>query len=134
MADNTHTFVQIRKSEIQGIGLFAKGNFKKGEKVYSYPKGKVISAQKISALSDSDKRYLDKIGNDSFEIIEPPARYVNHSCEPNAAEQDRVGYALRDIKKGEEITIDYDNIAFLEKPFACRCGSKNCRGTVNGKQ
>ncbi|MEK7567350.1 MAG: SET domain-containing protein [Patescibacteria group bacterium] len=126
--------IEIRKSEIEGKGVFAARNIEKGEHVYSYPSGKIIGASDILRIPENDKRYLDKIGDGKFEIIEPPARYVNHSCNPNIEEKDRKAFALRDIKRGEEITIDYDKIAYIEKPFKCQCDSKNCRRLVRGKQ
>ena len=132
MRDNN--FIEIKKSEIEGMGVFAPKDFEKGEIVYSFEKGKIVGVADIPNVPDVEKRYLDKIGKYEFEIIEPPARYVNHSCDPNAMEKERAAYVLRDVKKGEEITIDYDKIAYLEKPFKCHCGSKNCRGFVRGSQ
>jgi len=39
--------------------------------------------------------------------------YINHSKTPNAYHHNYLYYALRDIKAGEEITIDYNS---LEEP------------------
>lgn len=39
-------------------------------------------------------------------------------------------YALRPIRRGEELTYDY-SFSSAEKPVACRCGAANCRGTLN---
>lgn len=127
-------FIKTKKSKIEGRGVFAMKDLKKSEKVYSFKKGKVINESQIQDVSQKDKRYLDKISDDEFEIIKPPARYVNHSCNPNVIEKERTAYALRNIKKGEEITIDYNKIAHLEKPFKCHCGSKNCRKFVYSKK
>jgi len=127
-------FVEIKKSKKHGNGLFALKNFRKGESVYLLKKGKIVNYDKIQNLSDQEKMHLDKIGENEYEIMEPPGCHINHSCEPNVEEKDRTGYALKDIKKGEEITIDYDKIAYFEKPFKCRCGSKNCRGLIRGKK
>ena len=59
------------------------------------------------------------------------ARLINHSCDPNC-EVYGTGlkvwvYAIRDIKKGEELTYDY-GFSFDEdyKDFPCKCKSKNC--------
>jgi hypothetical protein len=41
--------------------------------------------------------------------------------------------ALRNIKKGEELTLNY--ASFLDEtmePFNCRCGASNCRGLITG--
>ena len=112
--------------------MFATKNFKKGEVVYSFKKGRIIGLDDIKNLPEGEKRYLDKIGDNKFEIMEPPARHVNHSCDPNVIEKERIAYALKDIRKGEEITVDYDKVESFEEPFKCRCGFKNCRKLVKG--
>ncbi len=84
-------------------------------------------------MTEQEKMHCDQIGENEFEIIEPPGCFLNHSCRPNVAERNRIGYAIRNIAKGEEITIDYDAIAHLEKQFACRCGANDCRGFVRGR-
>ncbi len=133
MAGNIYQFVEIRKSAKHGNGLFALRDFGKGESVYLLEKGRIVNYDEIQSLSEQKKIHLDRIGKNEYEVIEPPGCYINHSCEPNVEERDRIGYTLRNISKGEEITIDYDKIAYLEKPFECRCGSKNCRGFVQGR-
>jgi D-alanine-D-alanine ligase-like ATP-grasp enzyme len=57
----------------------------------------------------------------------------NHSCDPNTGYRGLDVVALRDICKGEELTLDY--ASFLDEhmePFNCRCGSSNCRGLITG--
>lgn len=62
--------------------------------------------------------------------------YVNHSCEPNSGIKGQVSLvAMRDIKKGEEITFDYGTVLYRSKgapkyELECLCGSKNCRGKI----
>lgn len=76
--------------------------------------------------------------------LEPvaPFRFVNHSCEPNCefdyfecsnrpGEEPRTHaflIALRDIKQGEELTIDYNWSVAAAIP--CRCQASSCRGWV----
>ncbi|PIP76091.1 hypothetical protein CO134_00330 [Candidatus Kuenenbacteria bacterium CG_4_9_14_3_um_filter_39_14] len=62
-------------------------------------------------------------------IQNPPERYINHSCNPNTEVIDNCDMAIRDIKKGEEITSDYskDNAVIH---FRCNCGSKNCKKSI----
>ena len=71
-----------------------------------------------------------------------PARYINHSCAPNAAtkvvyDSGPTGRAPRvcvmavdAIAAGDEITYDYQ---FAEEgdPIPCNCGAATCRGTLN---
>ena len=60
------------------------------------------------------------------------ARYINHSCRPNAKAVVRKGrivfVALRSIAPGEEITYNYgrEYFEFFFKKIGCRC--KSCRG------
>ena len=124
--------IEIKRSRIEGQGVFALRSFKKGDKVYSFPRGKIIGIKEAGELPKTEKRYLDKIAKDKFEIIEPPGRYVNHSCSPNVYEKKRAAYALKSIKKGEEITFDYDKSEYLERQFWCHCGLQYCRGVVKG--
>ena len=68
------------------------------------------------------------------------ARWINHSCNPNCEADEDEGRvfikALRNIKAGEELNYDYGLIldgrhtAKIKKEFACRCGSRKCRGTL----
>ena len=67
-------------------------------------------------------------------FIGSTARFINHSCEPNAdAErwldsQGRLRIAIvatEDIRCDEEVTIDY---AWNNKAMTCHCQSTRCRG------
>lgn len=61
----------------------------------------------------------------------PPLRFVNHSCAPSAAWYGKELRALRILQAGEEVTFDYtETESEISTPFACRCGSINCRKTV----
>ncbi|KAL2538450.1 histone methyltransferase [Forsythia ovata] len=68
-------------------------------------------------------------------------RFINHSCDPNCRTEKWmvngevcVGlFALRDIKKGEEVTFDYNYVrVFGAAVKKCVCGSPNCRGYIGG--
>jgi len=66
------------------------------------------------------------------------ARYVNHSCEPNAySDCIEVGnkrkiviIAKRDISPEEEITYDY-KFELEETKIPCKCGAPHCRKFIN---
>lgn len=63
---------------------------------------------------------------------------MNHSCDGNMGIQDNdTGaydlYALREIKEGEELLVDYESFEYEIKGFDhCMCGSEKCRGSVGG--
>lgn len=68
------------------------------------------------------------------------SRFINHSCDPNCqlipvnvAGHMRVAIvANRHISPGEFFNYDYHFDTQGEDKFNCRCGAKNCRGTMNG--
>ena len=131
---------KIKKSNIDNKGLIAAKDIKKGTRIIYY-KGKLISKKEseINPKFDNSKRiYLFEInkrydldGDFNFNT----ARLINHSCNPNC-EVSGTGlklwvYAIRDIKKDEELSYDY-GFSFDEdfKDYPCRCGAKNCAGYI----
>jgi hypothetical protein len=64
------------------------------------------------------------------------ARYINHSCRPNAEALISKGrvwiWSRRNIKAGEEIAYDYGKEYFegVIKPIGCKCEkcAENSRG------
>ena len=131
---------KIRKSNIDNKGLYASQNIKNRAKIIEY-KGKILPKKQVEEdpKFDNEKAiYLFNINkkydlDGDFEYN--TARLINHSCNPNC-EVFGTGlkvwvYAIRDIKKGEELTYDY-GFGFDEgyKDFPCRCRSKNCAGYI----
>ena len=131
---------KIKKSNIDNRGLYANKNIKSGTKIIEY-KGKIVTKKKVEENSkyDNDKAiYLFNL-NKKYDLDGDfrynTARLINHSCNPNC-EVSGVGlkiwvYAIRDIKKGEELSYDY-GFGYDEyyKDFPCRCGAKNCVGYI----
>ena len=131
---------KIKKSNIDNKGLYAARNIKAGRKVINY-KGKIITVKETEKNEkfDNDKAiYLFNLNNKydldgDFEYN--TARLINHSCNPNC-EVEGKGlklwiFALRDIKKGEELSYDYGFGYDKDyKQFVCRCGAKNCVGYI----
>lgn len=111
--------VVIKKSKIQGKGIFANKDFKKGEVVLKW-NPKKLTIKEVNKLTEKQKHYLEKEGNDYF-LMQSPEKYVNRSCDANTTIRNQCDVAIRNIKKGEEITSDYEN-----NNFKCKCGAKNC--------
>lgn len=70
------------------------------------------------------------------------ARFANHSCEANCFSQKwevdgdtRIALiAIREIKKGEEITFDYRwEYEYGVTSRECLCAAENCRRKIGGK-
>ena len=124
--------VVVRKSRIQGKGLFAARDFKKGEIVLRWNVAHILTVAEVATLPLSEQKYVSVFENGKFILFQPPERYVNHSCEPNTIVKERYDIALRDIRSGEEITTDYTESAVLPSPMRCRCGSKKCKKLISG--
>ena len=131
---------KIKKSRIDKNGLYASCNIKKGTKIIEY-KGKVIPRKqsekdpkfdngKAIYLFNLNKKY-DLDGDFKFNT----ARLINHSCNPNC-EVFGTGlkiwvYAMKNIKKGDELSYDYGFSYDSDyKQFPCKCRSKNCIGFI----
>lgn len=124
MPEHQNLKVEVRNSAISGKGLFATTMIRKGETVlFWHPKE--LSREEAAELPASEQHYMYPEG-DIMLYMQPPERYVNHSCEPNTHVVGKSDVASKDIQSGEEITSDYMDIE--TENFVCHCGSKNCRG------
>ena len=128
--------VYIGKSKLHGKGLFASKDIKKGEIIFN------IKGKKVNFLINDKKAAkiagFNWIGIGRNSWIDPIdlGLYFNHSCDPNSAIAGKVQViAIRDIKKGEEVTSDYSlTETDIFWHIKCTCGSKNCRKVINSIQ
>ena len=113
---------EVRRASA-GRGLFATITFKRNEKIIEYV-GKEIPFE-----SARNTKYLIEV--DDTTVIDGSchtnkARYINHSCKPNAqayiVDRKVFIHAKRRIAPGEEITIDYGEDYWNE-----HIASKGCR-------
>ncbi len=119
--------IVIKKSKISGRGVFAGKNFKKGDIVISWSP-KILKKSELKKLSENDKHFIEKVGH-KYYLMQPPERYVNHSCDPNTKPLNDCDVAIRNIKKGEEITTNYSTQT-INNGFECKCESKNCQKII----
>ena len=131
---------KVQKSKIDKKGLYASRNIGKGTKIIEY-KGKIITIKqseenpkfdngKAIYLFNLNKKY-DLDGDFKFNT----ARLINHSCDPNcevAGSGLKVWvYAIKDIRKDEELSYDYGFSYDKDyKQFPCRCKSVKCVGYI----
>lgn len=130
--------LEIRKSRIHRWGVYALENIPARHKVIEYT-GERISRQETRRRSDAQHRMIYLFTLDKYWTLDGAvggsgAEYINHSCDPNLRAKVTQGHILymsaRNIKKGEELTVDYHFAKDIETVY-CQCGAATCRGTIN---
>jgi len=139
--------IQVRRSGIHGKGVFALLPLKKGETVIEYA-GEVISwkeALRRHPHDPSDPQHTFYFHVDDQNVIDGArggnaSRWINHACTPNCEADEVDGRifikTLRALKPGQELfydyglTIDERYTPKLKKLYPCRCGTRDCRGTL----
>jgi uncharacterized protein len=114
---------------VTGLGLFATRPIKKGTRIIRYFGPLLDSREDDDAI---ENKYLFSL-NGRWTIDGSTrrniARYINHSCRPNAESDVRPRErkvfirAIKDIEQGEEINYDYGTEYFKAylRPIGCRC-------------
>lgn len=150
--------IVARRSPIHGNGVFATDAIEKGERIIQY-RGQLRTHDEVDAayadVEENGHTFLFTL-NDDYVIDANAkgniARWINHSCRPNCeavVEEDDKGRrdkdkvfieATRRIKPGEEltynygITLDEPHTPKAKKLWGCRCGAKDCTGTMLQKK
>lgn len=141
--------VQFARSAIHNWGLYALENISAGEMIIEYVGERI--RQQVAELRE--KKYLRLgIGSsylfrvDENTVIDASkkggiARFINHCCEPSCTakiikvdgSKRIVIYALRDVRKNEELTYDYkfERETNDEERIRCLCGAPGCKGFLN---
>ncbi|MBF0198906.1 MAG: SET domain-containing protein [Planctomycetes bacterium] len=137
---------KVRKSGVHGRGVFCTEKISREETVMEYLGEKVsikegdrraevqmkkASKGKVGAVflfELNTRYYLD--GN----IPGNPAKYINHSCDPNCRFENDRGHiyviSQKSLKPEDELTVDYGFDAEIYEDHPCRCGSENCVGYI----
>lgn len=125
--------VVVKKSKIHGKGIFANRNFKKGDIILEIDDSHIV--EDFSKLTKHQQQFECDYLGDKTVLMQSPEKYINHSCNPNSYTKTIGGtrklIAMRDIKKGKEITYDYVINGYYESAMPCNCGSRNCRKILN---
>ncbi|HSS18918.1 MAG TPA: SET domain-containing protein-lysine N-methyltransferase [Pyrinomonadaceae bacterium] len=119
---------QVKRSST-GFGLFATQPIPKGTRLLEYT-GPLISNTEVYKRNGKYFFGVDKDWSIDGSPRSNIARYINHSCKPNAeaiVHGKRVWiWAKKNIKPGEEIAYNYGREYFDEviKEIGCKC--KKC--------
>lgn len=127
--------LRVGSSRITGRGLFAGCTIPARAKIGEF-EGEIITirearrrakGRKVVAIVELEGRAID--ATDTGRGF----RFINHSCAPNTFTRltaDRAEfYALRRIRRGEELTVDYGR-SHHDGQLACRCGASACCGWI----
>jgi uncharacterized protein len=144
-------YIKVKNSGIHNKGVFSKRDIPKGTKIIEYV-GEIITktesdkrAEKQLNLSESHTKdggvYIFEL-NKKYDIDGKvpwnKAKYINHSCNPNAETENIKGHiwiiAIKDIKKGKEITYNYGYDLENYQDHPCKCNSKNCMGYITAEE
>lgn len=144
---NVKKAYEIRKSSIQGRGVFAIRRIRPGAKIVEYAGERVTNAEADLRYDEENMSrhhtFLFTLDDDT--VVDGhsegnDARYINHACDPNCEaviDDGRIWiHALRNIQPGAELGYDYQyertgvNDEEMEKFYVCRCGSPKCRGSI----
>lgn len=113
-----------------GRGLFAGEQIAPGTEILQLT-GSRLTLNEVRAKGPVPAANALQIGIDRYLDLDEPGRFINHSCEPNAAVmRDTTIVAIRHVAPAEEIRFDYSTTISDGWTMACLCGAENCRGVV----
>ena len=128
-----HHFKHVKvKRGLDGLGLFAGEDIKKGELIIEYM-GDILNKEESDKVTTN--QYLFEVNRNKTingQVRWNIARYCNHACAEaaNAESEIKKGRvfvkAIKHIKEGEEIVYDYGEEFVNEHiaPYGCRCTAK----------
>lgn len=99
----------------KGIGIEALQTIDKGTIIWKYCDrfNKIFTAEDLKHLTPIEQEFVDTYmysNEQGYKVMDlDNSRFMNHSNKPNCSfpYDSEYGYALRDIKIGEELTCDY---------------------------
>jgi len=119
---HTNSYVRLKPSSIPGagIGVFAIKEIPKNTIVFQFDNSEIkwIKKEDISELDPEVQEMYKHFAVEKDGMLGAPkhfnqmtpAWYINHSYNPNCGcDKNYDFYTLRDIKKGEELTVDYSS-------------------------
>ncbi|NOT52516.1 MAG: SET domain-containing protein [Chitinophagaceae bacterium] len=121
-------FVMLRSSPVHGIGVFAIKDITKGcRTIFSKGVGEWIklSYAEVEQLPAHSRQHIETyclyddenyfVPDYGFKLVDL-VLYLNHSSAPNiiSLNEGEQFEALRDIKTGEELLVNYESLAVVE--------------------
>ncbi|MFA5806235.1 MAG: SET domain-containing protein [Melioribacteraceae bacterium] len=125
-------YIEVKESPVHGKGLFAKIDIPE-EEVLSIIKGEFIDGFECVRREEEDNSYIFWHCDDNYiDVKNESMKFINHDCDPNCYVNDGdettlTLISIRQIKSGEEISIDYD---YEEIYLTCNCFSCQTKKAV----
>jgi SET domain-containing protein len=124
--------IEKRRSKIAGWGVFATETIPKNKRIIDYAGEKITHKESL----EREAKYLEKGRIWCFTlnnrwVIDAAvggnvARYINHACKPNCWVEVKDGRiwirASRTIRKGEELSYNYNTTGDAMIPCKCTLG------------
>ena len=147
MRKTTSPYISVKKSKIHNKGVFAKKDVPEGTRVIEYVGEKITKRESDNRYDDSLAKHKKNQKNGAVYVFELNKRYdidgnvswntaknINHSCDPNCEVDIIRGkiwiIALRDIKKGEELSYNYGYAYDGDDEHKCLCRTASCIGYI----
>jgi len=126
--------LRAAESKIHRWGVYTAENIPAKRKVIEY-RGEKIGRREAKRRGKTPYLFvLDRYWTLDGGVGGSGAQLINHSCQPKLVSRIMKGHiiymSLRAIRKGEELTIDY-NYDHTDEAMRCLCGTRNCRGVIN---
>ena len=128
--------VTPKESQINGIGVVARVDFKKGHPILKIDDSRVVTGDNPLRETEGEQEvHCDYLAGGKVVLMQSPERHINHSCNPNSFVKTISGvryvFALSGIAGGEEITYDYCINGYGDTLWDCNCGSDRCRRQIH---
>ncbi|HWH51665.1 MAG TPA: SET domain-containing protein-lysine N-methyltransferase [Gemmatimonadaceae bacterium] len=119
-----------------GLGLFAARAYRAGDDILRLA-GRIVHYELLWERGGTFADNCIRFGPNTYlDPADHPGRYINHSCEPNAAirkERNQLFvFAIARIRRGAELTFDYSTTIGDDDIWTmrCNCGAPSCRSRV----
>lgn len=126
--------IQKRRSSIQGWGVFATQPISKNTRIVDYAGEKIPNRESLKREVGYLRSghiwcfKLNRLYARDAAVRGNVARFINHSCRPNCyvhiIDQTIWIRAAKNIRRGEELTYDYNTEGAASIPCRCRPGCK----------
>ncbi len=135
----------VKRNSVAGYGIYAKQNISEGEVIFSSEEKahrlvtkKFVEQNWKPGEIENFRRYAWPLSEEVYILWDTkPSEWApqNHSCDPNTQYSGLNVIAKKEIKKGEELTLDYTSFLNNEmESFICNCGAPNCKKVIQGRQ